>query len=806
VYFVALAAARSVEFLHSSILETLVNQAQLQAENWEQLLHHLRNKKLLLVLDNFEHLMGAADALSQLMTAAPGIKLLVTSRERLNLLEEWVFELDGLEYPVMTTLDTTVGAGYGEMEHRLDDAPLEAYSAVRLFIQSARRLRAGLELLEGDLLAIVRICRLVDGMPLGIELAAAWAQMLSVQEIAREVQRSIDFLSTSVRNVPERHRSIRAVFEHSWQSLTLLEQGCLSQLSIFHGAFQLEGAQAVAGASLYMLLALVNKSLLRRNQDGGFEIHELLRQFAESKLNEAAHLELADRHAVYFSGYAANLLDAIISPREKAALDALQAEMDDIRGAWKHAAERRRWELIGQMYLPLIHFAMSRYRIPDLRELVQIALQVLGESPSTPQERLMTGKLLALEAWYTVGTHGIETALRSADRAHTLLEPFQDRLEVAPVLVWIGHLRDRPEHFHASSEQLMQRGIALAEAHGDAWMTAYGKLMLGWRFQNKRRYGEAQVLFHQALQQMRAIGQPTGIYQALQGLDENYRTLGDMDTAYAILDELVEIAEQLGNSILIAYSKGQRDLARNATFATDLWKHTLHAARTSGDTATVAWNLYHGGWLEMTDHLFEASEAHLTEALGLFRALGDVEGESWANLFLGQLALARAEYSGESGNQQRDPQVIAIGVQQARDYAQAAMVRVAQIDFPWPLADAHYLLGSAALAEGNRALALVEYRAALQLARDLQSLIQIIRHLSGFVGLMICEEEYELALLLAAFILQHPISPLDARRSAERHMAHLRQSLSADQVRQAEEQARTLTLEAAGLLALDWQP
>ena len=222
----------------------------------EQLLAYLRGKEMLIVFDNFDHLLEAVDLVGDLISHAPRIKVLVTSRERLNLQEEWLFPLQGMRVP--------------------DEAVL-------LFEQHARQVQPDFDLVA-ERAWVIRICQLVDGLPLGIELAAAWTRLMPPQTIAQEIEGSIDFLATTLRNVPERHRSLRAVFDQSWDRLSEAEQAVLAKLSVFRGGFQREVAEAVTGTSLWLLSSLADKSLLHVTPSGRYEIRELLRQYVAEKL------------------------------------------------------------------------------------------------------------------------------------------------------------------------------------------------------------------------------------------------------------------------------------------------------------------------------------------------------------------------------------------------------------------------------------------------------------------------------------------------------------------------------------------
>ena len=210
--------------------------------------------------------------MQEVLQAEPSVKILVTSREKLNLNAETVFILSGMSFPNWET-------------------PADAleYGAVKLFLQSAHRVRRDFQLDADALTYVARICRMVQGTPLGILLAASWLEVLTPREIAEEISRSLDFLETEMHDLPERQRSLRAVFEYSWDLLTEQERMLFARFSLFHGGFTRDAALQITGTNLRALTVLVNKSLLRRdNASGRYEVHELLRQYAEEKLEQSA--------------------------------------------------------------------------------------------------------------------------------------------------------------------------------------------------------------------------------------------------------------------------------------------------------------------------------------------------------------------------------------------------------------------------------------------------------------------------------------------------------------------------------------
>ncbi|NUO02992.1 MAG: hypothetical protein HUU01_20475, partial [Saprospiraceae bacterium] len=263
VHFAPLASVGEPEIIISALAEALHLTIQAGVKPKTELFNYLDEKQLLLVIDNLEHLLAGVGLLSEILMAAPQVKLLATSRERLNLQEEWSYRVQGLSFPKDASPDTN----------------FESYSAMRLFLERACRAEAGFNLSEADLPHVIRLCQLVDGMPLALELAAPWVRSITCREIVQEIERSLDFLTTSLRNTPARHRSIKAVLEQTWQRLPETEKALLCKLSVFQGGCLREAAIQVTGATLTLLSSLVDKALLRRAESGRYELHELIRQF-----------------------------------------------------------------------------------------------------------------------------------------------------------------------------------------------------------------------------------------------------------------------------------------------------------------------------------------------------------------------------------------------------------------------------------------------------------------------------------------------------------------------------------------------
>lgn len=344
-----------------------------------QVLTHLRRQELLLVLDNFEHLIAGVGLLVELLQAAPGLRLLVTSRERLNLPEEWVWEVSGLDYP---------SQGAEEQGSRGDNqlliSNLQSYDAMDLFCLQAQRVRGDFSLSESEAPHVLRLCRLVEGTPLALELAAGWLRALSCAEVVARVERSLDFLSSSLCHAPERHRSVRAVFEQSWQMLSGPEQAAFGCLSLFKGGFQQDAAGVVARAGLQSLVNLVDKSLLRLTPSGRYHMHELLRQFAAEKLLlEANSLEANrqpeaalvawQRYSSYYLNLVAQREASLRGNTPQPALGELRAELDNIRQAWH-------WAVVAAQIEDIEGAIGGLTRFYDLTSLLEEGATVFGQA------------------------------------------------------------------------------------------------------------------------------------------------------------------------------------------------------------------------------------------------------------------------------------------------------------------------------------------------------------------------------------------------------------------------------------------
>ena len=293
------------------------------------MLDYLRSKRMLLILDNFEHLSVGVSFVNQIIHTAPHTKILVTSRTTLSIVGEHIYDVMGMAYPKAFEQDKTAA---------------RQYSAVRLFESAAKRRQSSFELSDKNIPDVVHICTLLEGMPLGIVLAAIWVTMLSPEEIVWEIEQDLAFLDTELHDLPRRQRSIRSVFNHSWRLLGEGEQKIMAALSVFRGGFTREAAQEVAGAALIDLKGLIDQSMLHNITSGRYEVHELLRQYAAEKLrmDPAMEADIWEKYSAYYCQALAGWEHDFNTFRKGEAMLEMTVEIDNIRPAWNWAVRKIR--------------------------------------------------------------------------------------------------------------------------------------------------------------------------------------------------------------------------------------------------------------------------------------------------------------------------------------------------------------------------------------------------------------------------------------------------------------------------------
>lgn len=542
-----------------------------------QLLNFLQTKQLLLILDNIEHLSDQADFLATLLQSVPELTILATSREALALQEEWLFAVMGFALPQMDAeLDATV-----KPDHTKTFEQTKANSAVQLFIQRARRADSTLALMDEELsdetlAQIARICQLVDGLPLGLELAATWVRTLNLQEIGDEIAADLDFLTTTKRGVPERHSSMRAVLEQTWRLLTRTEQDLFCKLAFFANGFTRQAATRVADASMLILAALVRKSIINHGRDGRYRMHGLLRQFAATRLqaDPAWHSTIAEKHSRYFglllqtwegelSGTGNKLANNVYSPD---LLTVISNDLDNIRQGWRWAVANsngiEQSPLVNTYVDSLFHFYDTRSRFQEGWTEFQAAVHTLANtayptdnSSATERLQLIQGRLFARLGWFAFQIGQPVEAKTALHQSLELLRPLEDQREIIFALNYLGAIQRHSADYEAAVQTLEESRQRCRESD-DRFGLTVALNILGQVAYEQHAYTEAQHALEESLAIKNAIGDRRGTTYSLLYLGLIAQAQGDPAKAIRLFQESRLISEEYGDrrGIAIALS------------------------------------------------------------------------------------------------------------------------------------------------------------------------------------------------------------------------------------------------------------
>lgn len=460
VYLISLASLESETMVPGAVASVLGLQSYDKTVSVEDsILKYLQSQHMLLIFDNFEHVLGAGTLLSQILQHAPRVKIITTSRERLNLQGEAVYVLSGMHTPDGSSTSIEV-------------------DSVRMFVQSARRVRIDYEINDYDLPYIEKICQLVDGLPLGIELAAGWMDTLSAEKLAEEIQKSIDILETDLRDIPERHRSIRATFDHTWQYLSDNEKNTMMRLSIFRGGFTQEAAEFVADANVRRLKRLVNQSLLHCDVYGRYTIHELLRQFCAHQLNDSGEFQdTLEKYIEFFADYTAQQM-ARMRNFDGVAFDQFAADWDNVAYTWTKVVHYERYTLLKKMIHGIFRFSSVRGYSYECTELFDMAILKLRPIAEKDDEILdLFVRLLVAQSDLMTGIATEREVRQYASEAIEILEegePSELLLEAYSRMLYIWSNEDFEQYGNIAKKIIdigMQTGIDenIAFAHAVLW-------------------------------------------------------------------------------------------------------------------------------------------------------------------------------------------------------------------------------------------------------------------------------------------------------------------------------------------------
>lgn len=610
-YFVPLAPISDLEGMIRAIADAIAIPLQ-GGSIQSQLLLGLAPLRLLLVLDNFEHLMDAVPLVLEILEKAPGVSCLVSSRHPLQLQAEWLLPLNGLDYPA-----------------EANDPQIAQYSAVAFFLDRARRMRPDFDPSPADYAAILEICRLVSGMPLAITMAASWLSAHDCATLAAQIGKNLDFFAVPLRDLPSRHQSMRATFEVSWRLLPPSAQQALAHLSIFHDTFSHDAMQAVTPSSTLDLSQLVSHSLVTRVTADRYTLHELVRQFAAEKLDALGQTETVRRaHTSYYLTLLGDAEAEIRGPAQLRAVGRLRVDLPHLRAAWLTAAVEHQWDLVQRSLMSFERFWLAVGTHADGHHLLAVTAEHLTQD-------------LNEEAWQP-SLNGNNTPPSSGQRYELLT-----RIKLAQ-----GHFAQTYAPLREAIA-VVQQAFTLAQGSETVSADLMGEihLMLSRLYHQQGNLSPAEHHLNEAYAQ---LGQSTDLaLQALLYLELSRLSghKGDEAERRLHLEHAMTLAEQSGDLhvdvTVRRYLTHMQNRWGDYTRVRHHIERLLHSAQLIQNVAIEAYalNLYAGYYFQMGD--FDRMAAYHERAVPLLHKIGSIQAlaiyymrQGLCALFVGDLARA----------------------------------------------------------------------------------------------------------------------------------------------------------------------
>lgn len=530
VYFVPLVGVQS----HHDIPAAIGDVVGIPVD--EQIVNILANKELLLILDNFEHLMEGVPLLQAILTGAPQVVLLVTSRARLNLQSEDLFRLKGLPYPASA-----------------DDLTAVKYPAVRLFGDRAHRLDKQFWLNEDTLPSVVRICQIVEGLPLGLELAATWIRDFSIEDIAEALAEDLALLQTDLRDVDKRHQNIEAVFDYSWRLLSADEQRILPLLTLFKGGFSPKAAFALFKASPLVLKRLRYKTLIRRAGNGRYSLHELVRQMAASKLSSEPVRE-QKQFIDYFLHQVQEAAPRLRTAEAKQAAQQLTADIDNVRQAWHWAIELGAFQQLQETAGALAEYFIHVGQYNDGKGLIE---QVVNRLPASHRAAFDAQRpLFLIEIAYILSSQYNGILAEQEKIVNEILQLTEGHSALKMVRARAYYYLSRALFVDSIENErtrmVTEQALILATELDDRLLLADAYVQMGclhYRFENT----EAAVSdINKGIHIYKSLGDIPRLADGYSALSVAYSESGDMVKSFAMDEKLLPMYQELGSEAKVA--------------------------------------------------------------------------------------------------------------------------------------------------------------------------------------------------------------------------------------------------------------
>lgn len=702
----------------------------------DHLLEQLHDRELLLILDSFEHLLAGIPLLLRLLERAEAVRLLVTSRERLNVRWEHPVHVGGLPYPA------------DDEEGNWD----RFAAAVQLFVEAAQRVQPDFAVSEADRPAILQICRQLDGMPLGLELAAAWVRLQSCAAIAAEIGRNLDFLTATYHDVPERQRSIRAIFDVAWAGLASPQQAVLSRLSVFRGSFDLTAAEHVAGGTAVTLASLLDKSLLNRLQTTGeparYDLHELLHQYLGQKLAQEPETEVESRrcHARYFAAYVQQQETNLAGGDIAAGQTAVSAEIDNVRAAWQ-------WLVRQQQIEPVAACLHGLYLFYNLRGWAREGVAQLGMAMEQLEDagELTYGRLLSRQARFQAQLGEFEGAQKQFRQSLAILRRLNVPAETAFALCYLGEVEGKMG-FYETARKALEESLDLYQSleHQEGITRTLNRL--GSVLHNQGAYETARRYYEESQLVSIAIGDRRAEANALHSLGFIAYEMGAYDQArrhyresLAIkreLDDLSGAASSLNNLGIVYYDEGDYDEAEKC------YRESLSIRRQLGNRWGIASALNNLALVASERGNYTQAKQQYRSSLALCRAISDKRGAAIALNNMGYVAHELGDFD------------------EALRYHQESLAAFTEIGHVRGITFAHGFLGNVYLSQANYEPARQHYYRVLELVQETKAMPRTLDGMVGLAAVFLHDQKLELAAKLIAVVLNHTGSEKQTKEKA----------------------------------------
>jgi predicted ATPase/class 3 adenylate cyclase len=622
VFFIPLDPLSSAEGFITTIAQTLKFQFYSREDEKQQLFNFLADKELLFVMDNFEHIVEGASIIGDILKQTRNVKIMVTSRELLNLKGEWIVQLQGMEVPSGEGID------------------IEGCSAVQLFLYNAQRVKTQVALSEEDKVYVTRICQLVGGLPLGIEIASSWVRTLTCKEIALEIEKNYDFLVTSMRDIPERHRSLRAVFEYSWNLISEKEKNVLKRLSVFRGGFTREAAELLTGATLSDLASLTDKSLLFRDISGRYRMFGILRQYAEEKLSEEGTVveDIEDAHAEFYADFMHEREEDIHSARCKEVYDEIKTEIENVRKAFERAIERGKAEWLNK-FAVTSYFVYNHYGwYSEAEKLYERSIKAISEK-ETEMEQITYGRLLSRYAIFRYSTGHYEEARRDLLECLEIFNLHNDVRERAQAMMSLGNIDSVLGNLDAATKYYEQV-LKIFRQINDVKNIAGILNNLGVIYYYKHDYDKAKMLYQESSEISKKINYREMTAMAMGNLGLVHHQEEDYKEAKRLLLACLEIERTYGDQQQIANTLNNLGLAlfrlKEYAEAKRVYQDSLEIRLATGHRLGLSTAIHNLGNLALEQGEFKVANKYFTEDLQICRDLQHNKGIAQALCRLGE--------------------------------------------------------------------------------------------------------------------------------------------------------------------------